>query len=398
MWLSRKRGILEKMKIVKYGIIGVGNMGSGHLQSLQSGKVPNAVVSAIADTNENKLKIQKEKYPDSNFECYASGMELIEKGDVDAVIIATPHYQHPELSIQALRKGIHVVCEKPAGVYTKQVKEMNKVAEESKALFTMMFNQRTNSLYRKMRELIHSGAIGTIKRINWLITDWYRSQSYYDSGDWRATWDGEGGGVLFNQCPHQLDLLFWVTGMMPKYVHAYCHFGKWHDIEVEDDVSAYLEYDNGATGVFITSTADAPGSNRFEVLGTGGKLVCENGELIYYKNEIDEREFNRTYQGGFGQPKFEKIKVETDGENPQHVGILRNFTNAILGKEELFVKGTEGLNSVILMNAMLLSAWLHKGIEIPFDDELYLEELNKRRITSRKKKSKDLLLDTGGTY
>lgn len=398
MWLSRKRGILEKMKIVKYGIIGVGNMGSGHLQSLQSGKVPNAVVSAIADTNENKLKIQKEKYPDSNFECYASGMELIEKGDVDAVIIATPHYQHPELSIQALRKGIHVVCEKPAGVYTKQVKEMNKVAEESNALFTMMFNQRTNSLYRKMRELIHSGAIGTIKRINWLITDWYRSQSYYDSGDWRATWDGEGGGVLFNQCPHQLDLLSWVTGMMPKYVHAYCHFGKWHDIEVEDDVSAYLEYDNGATGVFITSTADAPGSNRFEVLGTGGKLVCENGELIYYKNEIDEREFNRTYQGGFGQPKFEKIKVETDGENPQHVGILRNFTNAILGKEELFVKGTEGLNSVILMNAMLLSAWLHKGIEIPFDDELYLEELNKRRITSRKKKSKDLLLDTGGTY
>ena len=199
------------MKIVKYGIIGVGNMGSGHLQSLQSGKVPNAVVSAIADTNENKLKIQKEKYPDSNFECYASGMELIEKGDVDAVIIATPHYQHPELSIQALRKGIHVVCEKPAGVYTKQVKEMNKVAEESKALFTMMFNQRTNSLYRKMRELIHSGAIGTIKRINWLITDWYRSQSYYDSGDWRATWDGEGGGVLFNQCPHQLDLMSWVT-------------------------------------------------------------------------------------------------------------------------------------------------------------------------------------------
>lgn len=186
--------------------------------------------------------------------------------------------------------------------------------------------------------------------------------------------------------------------MMPKYVHAYCHFGKWHEIEVEDDVSAYLEYENGATGVFITSTADAPGSNRFEVLGTGGKLVCENGELIYYKNEIDEREFNRTYQGGFGQPKFEKIIVETDGENPQHVGILRNFTNAILGKEELFVQGTEGLNGVILMNSMLLSTWLNQGIEIPFDDELYLEELNKRRKSSPKKRSKDLLLDTEGTY
>lgn len=184
------------MKEIKYGIIGVGNMGSGHLQSIQSGKVPQAVVTAIADINENRLNIQKEKYPNSNFECFASGAELIEKGDVDAVIIATPHYGHPELAIQALRKGIHVVCEKPAGVYTKQVKEMNKVAEESEALFTMMFNQRTNCLYRKMRELIHTGAIGTIKRINWLITDWYRSQSYYDSGDWRATWEGEGGGVL----------------------------------------------------------------------------------------------------------------------------------------------------------------------------------------------------------
>lgn len=386
------------MEKVRYGIIGVGNIGSAHLESIMKGKVPNATVTALADIKEERLRIQKEKYPETDFKIYASGSDLIEKGSVDAVIVATPHYQHPELSIQALKKGIHVVCEKPAGVYTKQVKEMNRVAKEGNALFTIMFNQRTNSLYRKMRAMIQEGAIGTIKRINWLITDWYRSQSYYDSGDWRATWDGEGGGVLFNQCPHQLDLLVWVTGMMPTYVHAHCHFGKWHDIEVEDDVSAYLEYENGATGVFITSTGDAPGTNRFEVLGTGGKLVSENGELIYYRNEVDEREFNRTYRGGFGQPKYERIVVETDGENPQHVGILRNFTNAILGREELFVQGEEGLDSVILMNAMLLSTWLNKGIKLPFNDDLYLEELNKRRRQSSKKQSQDMILDTEGTY
>jgi predicted dehydrogenase len=362
------------MNKVRYGIIGVGNMGSKHLDSFVGGSVANAEVVAIADLKESKLKVQKDKYPHAHFTCYANGAELIEKADVDAVIIAVPHYDHPVHAIQALNKGLHVICEKPAGVYTKQVKEMNEVAKNSKALFTMMFNQRTNCLYRKMRELILEGAIGSIKRINWLMTDWYRPQSYYDSGDWRATWDGEGGGVLFNQSPHQLDLISWVTGMMPKRVHAFCHFGKWHNIEVEDDVTAYLEYDNG------------------------GKLVCENDELILYKNKIDERKFNETYKGGFGQPEFEVINVETDGKNPQHLGILRNFTNAILGTEALFVDGVEGLNGVVLMDAMLLSTWLNKGIDLPFDDELYLEELNKRRKASKKKDVSDIVLNTEGTY
>ncbi|MDD3999590.1 MAG: Gfo/Idh/MocA family oxidoreductase [Bacilli bacterium] len=386
------------MKKVRYGIIGVGNMGSQHLDKFENGEVANAVVTAIADLKESKLKAMVEKYPNAQFRTYKNGAELIEKAEVDAVIVAVPHYDHPSLSIQALNKGIHVICEKPAGVYTKQVKEMNAAAENSEALFTMMFNQRTNSLYRKMRELIVDGEIGLIKRINWIITTWYRSQSYFDSGDWRATWEGEGGGVLFNQSPHQLDLISWVTGMMPNHIHAFCHFGKWHDIEVEDDVTAYLEYENGATGVFITSTADAPGTNRFEVLGTKGKLVCENNELVFFKNKIDERKFNETHQGGFGQPEFEVLKVETDGKNPQHVGILRNFTNAILGTEALFVDGVEGLNGVILMDAMLLSTWLKRGIDLPFDDDLYLEELNKRRKASKKKATVDTVLNTEGTY
>lgn len=299
----------------------------------------------------------------------------------------------------ALKKGISVICEKPAGVYTKQVKEMNEVAKNSNALFTMMFNQRTNCLYRKMREIILSGGIGQVKRVNWIITNWYRTQSYYDSGDWRATWSGEGGGVLFNQCPHQLDLVQWIIGMSPKKVHAHCHFGKWHDIEVEDDVTAYFEYENGATGVFITSTADAPGTNRFEVCGTLGKLVCEDDKLTYIKNEVDEREFCFTEKTGFARPKTEKIEVETDGKNPQHVGILRNFTNAILGKEELFVKGEEGLMGVELMDACLLSGWLGKEVELPIDDELYLSELNKRRATSRRKENvTEMIADLSNTF
>ena len=388
------------MELVRYGIIGMGNMGTGHLKNfMKEGNIPNAKVVAIADLKPERIQATLDTYPGVEFLTYASGEELIDDGKVDAVIVCVPHYFHPELCIRAMKKNIHVICEKPAGVYTKQVKEMIAVAEGSDSLVTMMFNQRTNCLYRKMRELVMSGEIGTIKRINWIITDWYRSQSYYDSGDWRATWAGEGGGVLFNQCPHQLDLLQWVTGMMPTKVHAFCHYGKWHDIEVEDDVTAYLEYENGATGVFITSTADAPGTNRFEILGTGGKLVAENKVLTLDKNEVDEREFNRTYTGGFGDPKHTKTQVETDGENLQHTGICRNFTNAILGKEPLFVDGKEGLNGVILMNAMQLSGWLKQSVECPFDDEQYLSLLEEKIKSSKVKKTASAaVLDTSNTY
>ena len=388
------------MKTVKYGIIGLGNMGSGHIASFfKEGNVPNAQVVAIADRKPDKVQRICDKYPNAKFDCYAEGADLIDNADVDAVVVAVPHYQHPELCIRALKRGLNVICEKPAGVYTKQVKEMMAVAKESKSLFTMMFNQRTNCVYRKMREMIAGGEIGTVKRVNWIITNWYRSQSYYDSGDWRATWAGEGGGVLFNQCPHQLDLLQWVTGMMPNKIHSFCHFGKWHKIEVEDDVTAYLEFPNGATGVFVTSTADAPGTNRFEVLGTGGKLVVENDKLTWWKNEVDERVFNDEYNGGFGEPKYTVSEVETDGKNPQHSGILRNFTNAILGTEPLFVDGKEGINGVEIMDAMLLSTWLGKAVDLPIDDDLYLKLLNEHIAASVKKEGvTETVLDTSGTY
>ena len=397
------------MEKVRFGIIGVGNMGSSHAKTFLSGKVENGVLTAICDLKSAKTdKILAMEFDGAkDVAVFTDYKEMLASSLCDAVIVAVPHYDHPRLTIDALNAGMHVICEKPAGVYTKQVKEMNEVAATSDKLFTMMFNQRTNCVYRKMREMVQNGELGEIKRINWIITTWYRPQSYYDSGDWRATWRGEGGGVLFNQCPHQLDLLQWVTGMMPARVHSFCHFGKWHDIEVEDDVTAYLEYENGATGVFITSTGDTPGTNRFEILGDKGKLVCETvrnadgkkqDALTFTRLEMPEREFNATYKGGFGEPKSETVVVETDGKNEQHAGILNNFANAILGSEPLFVDGKEGIRGVELMDSMLLSTWLGKTVSLPIDDDLYLDELNKRIATGRKKESVDVVLDTEGTY
>ena len=250
------------MEKVRYGIIGIGNMGSSHAKKFLGGEVENGVLTAICDLKPEKMQKVLDLEGGASLKTYTDYKEMLASGEIDAVIVAVPHYSHPQLTIDALNAGIHAICEKPAGVYTKQVKEMNEVAKKSDKLFTMMFNQRTNCVYRKIREMIRGGELGEIKRVNWIVTDWYRTQFYYDSGDWRATWRGEGGGVLFNQCPHQLDLLQWVTGMMPKKVHSFCHFGKWHDIEVEDDVTVYMEFENGATGVFVTSTGDTPGTNR----------------------------------------------------------------------------------------------------------------------------------------
>ena len=231
----------------------------------------------------------------------------------------------------------------------------------------------------------------------WYLRDY---AVYYDNGSWRATWAGEGGGVLINQCPHQIDLIQWILGEMPTKVTSFCKYGRWHDIEVEDDVTAYFEYKNGATGVFITTTGEAPGTNRLEISGSKGKLLSEDGNLIFYQNEIDSIENCKVSQKGFDKPKCNKIVVETDGENSQHVGIINNFANAILGIEKLFIQGQEGINGVELMNAIELSGWKDsKMISLPVDEDEYLEILNEKRKNSRLKVSNDsVVMDTNGTF
>ena len=376
------------MQKVRFGIVGIGNMGTAHCKSFLSGLIENGVLTAICNSRTSKMDAILALDGAENVVAFTDYGEMLHSGLCDAIIVAVPPYDHAKM-----------VSEKPAGVYTKQVKEMNEAASRSDKLFGMMFNQRSNCIYRKMREMVAGGELGEIKRVNWIITNWYRSQNYFDIGGWRATWRGEGGGVLFNQCPHQIDLLQWIVGMLPTKIHAHCHFGKWHDIEVEDDVTAYMEFPNGATGVFVTSTADAPGTNRFEITGTRGRLVCENGRLIFDRLAIDEREFCRTAKA-FVDPEYTTFEVPTDGRNDQHVGILNNFANAILGIEPLFVKGEEGMGSVQMMDAMLLSTWLDKAVELPINDDLYLEELNRRISESIvvKKEAPDVVLDISGSY
>ena len=428
------------MDKVRIGIIGIGNMGTGHVRNLMQGLIPRMELAAVADLRADRRAWAKENLPES-VRIYEEGADLIAKDDCDAVLIAVPHYFHPEFAMAAFQAGKHVMCEKPAGVYTKQVREMNEAAEKSGLVFGMMFNQRTDCIYRKMREIVQSGELGAIKRVNWIITDWYRTDAYYDSGAWRATWAGEGGGVLLNQCPHNLDLLQWICGL-PTKVSAFCHEGRWHDIEVEDDVTAYLEFGStedgkpAATGVFVTTTGDAPGTNRFEITMDGGKLVCEDRKLRLWKNAVGEREFCHTAKDGFAKPECEVIDIETDGLNEQHVGVLKAFTGRILDGTPLIAEGTEGIRGLTLSNAIHLSGWLGRPVILPadpkssgkaelpggeasdpagsgqggsqnccgaagailFDEDLFLEELNKRRAVSRIKTGESVTFDTEGSY
>ena len=386
-------------KKIAVGIIGIGNMGTSHVQNIMNGKCPDLEVVAVADKNPDRLAWIKNEYKDADIACFETGEEMIESGLLDACVVAVPHYDHTRYAIMCIERGIHVMVEKPAGVYTKQVREMNEVAEKHpEVVFGMMFNQRTNHIYRKMKELVHSGEYGEIRRTNWLITSWYRPQAYYDSGDWRATWSGEGGGVLLNQCPHQLDLWQWICGM-PVSVQSHVHYGKWHDIEVEDDVTTYVEYPNGATGVFITSTGDAHGTNRFEIQMDKAKIVAENDKLYVLEYEQSEKEYTKTNTMPFGLVEAHEVDVQTDGKNEQHVGVFNAWAGAILRGTPLIAEGKEGINGLTLSNAMHLSSFTNSKITLPLDEELYYNELMKRVATSRRKENVTAVFaDTSSTY
>lgn len=276
---------------------------------------------------------------------------------------------------------------------------MNEEADRHpEVVFGMMFNQRTNCIYRKLHEFINSGEYGEIRRVNWIITNWYRPQAYYDSGNWRATWAGEGGGVLLNQSPHQLDMWQWLCGM-PKKVSAHLRYGQWHDVEVEDDATVYMEYENGATGVFVTTTGDAHGTNRLEIQMDRAKFVVENDKLIVDEYEMTEQEFSKTNTQPFATVKGKVYEAETDGENPQHIGVLNAWADAILRGGKLVADGREGINGLTLSNAIHLSDFLGKEIEIPFDEDLYYDELMKRVAVSKVKTNvKRVYADTKDTY
>jgi predicted dehydrogenase len=373
------------MDELRVGIIGVGGMGSAHLNMLTRDKaIPRLRITAVAEVDAKKLDKAVNQTAGHDVKGFADPDELMKSGEVDAIIIATPHYDHPPLAIKGFEHGLHVLSEKPAGVYTKQVKEMNAAAERAKAdkglTFGIMFNQRTRKSHQQMRKLVQSGELGEIKRTMYVLTDWFRTQFYYDTAGWKGTWQGEGGAVLLNQSPHNLDLWQWICGM-PKRVRAFCKMGHHHHIETEDEVTAYVEYENGATGVFVTSTGEAPGSQFLEIASDRGKVVMQGGQITYWRTPVSVKKFLDETEAGFAKPETWKTDIP-GGNGPEHRGILVNWLEAILDDKPLLAPGTDGINGVTLANAMLMSAWKDDWVDLPFDDDEYAELLKSKGESS----------------
>jgi len=362
---------------IKLGLIGVGVMGSRVCKQIVGGKTPEMELVAVAAHSASTKAWVEENLPTS-VQVFSTGEALIESGCCDAVMILTPHYTHPKLAIAALQKGMHVLCEKPVGVYTKEIHQIHKAAEESGKVFAMVFGRRLNPINIKIKEVLDSGVLGPIRRVNWIASNWYRTMGYYNSNTWRGTWKGEGGGVLLNQCPHDLDLVQWFFGM-PNKIRAFCHNGKWHDIEVEDDVSAYMEFPSGATGVFVASTCDLPGTDRLEITGQYGKLIRDGKTLTLWNcTKAQYEEIVNLLDSDF-VPEFEPQVLATEGESGLHADVLNAFAGNILRGEPLVAEGIEGIKSLTISNAMYLSSWLDETVTIPFDEDLFLQELNRRR-------------------
>ena len=368
------------MTKVRLGIIGMGNIGQHHQAYLSAGKVSRAELVAVSDAIPGKL----DKY--KPLKTFSDGEELIRSGLVDAVIIATPHYQHTTLGIAALKQGVHAMVEKPISAHKADAERLIAAHKSNpKVIFAGMFQLRAEPRYLKIQKLIQSGELGEVVRMSWIMTDWYRTEAYFASGGWRATWKGEGGGVLLNQCLHNLDVLQWLLGM-PARVRGFCQLGRFHQIEVEDNASAYFEYPNGGTGIFVSSTGEAPGTNRLEIAGTRGKLVLERDKLSFTRNEQDMIEFSQTAKVGFARPEVWHVDIPFDNANNPHAILVQNLVNAILDREPLIAPGEQGIYSVELANVILYSSLIGQTVPLPMDSAAYEKKLNQLIADSKLEK------------
>ncbi len=369
------------MSKVRLGIVGLGNIGKFHTGYLLEGKISRCELAAVSDAYTPSLEAFKAKGIPTFNQCE----DMIRSGKIDAIVVATPHFLHTTIGIDALQNGLHTMIEKPISAQKADAERLCAVAKEHpKQVFAGMFQMRVEPRYIKLRELI-SKELGKLVRVNWIITDWFRTEAYYASGGWRATWKGEGGGVLLNQCLHQLDMLQWLCGM-PAKVRGFCQLGQFHDIEVEDSVTCYLEWGNGATGVFISSTGEAPGTNRFEIIGTRGKVVLENNKLSFTRNDADMIEFSKTSKSGFAKPEVWNIDIPFDTIGNAHAVLMQNFVDAILDGTPLLAPGYDGMGSVELANVLLYSSLIQQTVDLPMDSKAWETKLNELIANSKHEK------------
>lgn len=365
---------MSQNSVVRLGVIGLGNIAKQHIENIRGGAVADCTLSAVCSRQSDALDVAPGV---PHFDDYRN---LISSGTCDAVLVATPTFTHCEVGICALQAGLHVMMEKPIGLSVREGEDLLAL-QTAGQVFALMLNQRTDPLFTTMREVIQRGTLGDVTRTHWTMTNWFRPDVYFQVSDWRATWRGEGGGLLLNQCIHNLDIFQWLCGM-PTSVQAFCRFGRYHEIEVEDEVTAYFKYANGASGVFVGSTGEAPGVNRFDIVGDKGSLRFDGERLWLTTNEPATSEYSRSARDMFGMPESTVRNITPDRTGNQHARVLSNFTAAILRNQPLLAPAAAGLDSLALANSMLLSTWEERPVTLPLDSEKYQQALAQRVANS----------------
>ena len=378
-------------KPLRLGIVGLGNIARQHLDTVRAGAVPGCAVAALCSRTAPGEAA-------SGLPHFTDYRALVDSGLCDAVLVASPTYTHREVGEYALRAGLHVLMEKPLGLSVREGEHLLAQAVPGQ-VFGLMLNQRADPLFGRMREIIAAGELGPLVRVQWTMTHWFRPDIYYQASDWRATWRGEGGGLLLNQCIHNLDILQWLCGM-PRRIRAFCHFGKFHDIEVEDEATAYMEFDRGLTGMFVGSTGEAPGSNRLEIVGDRGGLCFDGERLLMSRNAPGAAQYSRETKDMFGMPATSVEDITPARTMNQHARVLGNFVEAIVDGTPLIATAEEGLDALALANGMLLSTWQGRAIDLPLDSDAYqaLLEDHIRESSLRDKADIDVHIDMQRSY
>lgn len=382
---------MNQTTVVRLGVIGLGNIAQQHIENVMSGAAGRCQLTAICSRTPSEFA---EKYGVQHF---AKPMELIQSGLCDAVLVATPTFNHCEIGLQVLEAGLHLMMEKPLGLSIAEGELL--VEKQHSQIFALMLNQRTDPLFKAMHDCIAGKTLGAITRTQWTMTNWFRPEIYFQASDWRATWKGEGGGLLLNQCIHNLDIFQWLCGM-PASLRGFCQFGRYHDIEVEDEATAYLQYENGATGVFIGSTGETPGVNQLDVVGDKGTLTYDGERLSLALNTPSTSEYSRSTREMFGMPAVEVTDITPNRQVNQHGLVLANFADAILDGAPLIAPAIEGINSLALANAMLLSTWESREITFPLQSKTYQSALDQRLSASslREKTNTQANVDMRASY
>lgn len=365
----------EKVRAV---VIGFGGMGRQYVSMIHEGQIEGMELAGVCCRNAAGQAEIKSLYPKANI--YRDVAATFEHaGEFDAVVIVTPHTTHVEIGKMAAKAGKHILMDKPAGVTTKEVKELIAAAHKAGISFSMIFNTRFSGAYEKVKEMLLEGTAGKLVRAVWICNTWYRTPAYHRSAPWRSTWKGECGGLLINQCQHYLDIWQWLLGM-PDQVYASVDYGKYNDFTVDDSVDLQFFYENGLHGTFISASGETPSVNRLELWGTKGRLCLKDGvKLTFDENVMSTEEFARVNTDIYGKldHRIREISVKPQGETGYR-RLFQNFTDHIRKGVPLLTDGNDGLRTLTLANGAYLSSWLGRKVDFPIDDDEYARRLEEK--------------------